>query len=176
MRYAAMIGAKFGVVAIGPTAVYDYEQDILMYGLRDQAVRTRPIPKTSYAMKEVSAEGAEEQNKDKLHTIEVFKEVARELIADGAEVIIPGCGQMAPNLRMAYGAEKEYPNGLTEVDGVPVLDVMGTTIKTIETLVALKQAGSAWISRKGFYAQAIPRAIELGQQVLKYDGPSFWDY
>lgn len=54
---------------------------------------------------------------------------ARELIADGAELLIPGCGLLFPALRLAPGAEKEYPHGLTEVDGVPVVDVMGETLK-----------------------------------------------
>jgi hypothetical protein len=45
-----------------------------------------------------------------------------------------------------------------------------------ETLVALKQAGSCWISRKGLYAQPTPHAKELAQMVLKDDGLGFWDY
>jgi len=102
--------------------------------------------------------------------------VGGELIADGAEVLIPGSSLMAPALRLAPGAEKEYPNGLTEVERVPIMDVMGATAKIAETLVTLKQAGSTWISRKAFYAQATPKALEYGQMVLKYDGPGFWDY
>lgn len=168
MILATMMGARFGVVTISAEATYDYEENIAKYGLKERAVRARPIPET-----------AEEQSlafMDAHHTIEAFKEVARELIIDGAEVVIPGCALMASVLRMAPGAEKEHPNGLTEVDGVPVMDVLGATMKMAEALVSLKQAGSCWISRKAFYAQATPKAKELGQMVLKYGGPGFWDY
>ena len=168
MLLAAMMGLRFGVVTVSPYSVHDTEENIAKYGLKERAVRVRPIPET-----------AEEQPMvltDAHHGIESFRTVGRELIADGAEVLIPFCSLFAPLLRLTPGAEREYPNGLTEVDGVPVLDVLGAAIKMAETLVALKQAGSAWISRKSFYAQPNSKAIEEGQMVLKYEGPGYWDY
>ncbi|MBA7501212.1 hypothetical protein ES704_03974 [subsurface metagenome] len=168
LALALMMGAKVGVVTVSPEAACDHEELIHKYGLRERAVRIRPIPET-----------AEEQPMalmDAHRDIEAFKKVARELIADGADVLIPACGLMSPALRLAPGAEKEYPNGLTEVDGVPVMDSIGVAIKMVEALVSLKQAGSSWISRKAFYAQATPKALEFGQMVLKYDGPGFWSY
>ena len=167
MLLATMMGYKFGVVTISPYVIYEQEHTIAKYGLKERLAGIRPIPET--------AEEQEMALTDAHHAIESFKKVARELIADGAEVIIPGCGLMSPALRLAPGAEKEYPNGLTEVDGVPVADVMGDTIKMAEVLVTLKRAGSSWISRKGLYTQPTPRAKELGQMVLKDDGPGFWD-
>lgn len=107
--------------------------------------------------------------------IEEFTSVARELIARGAEVIVPGCGLIAPCLRFAPGCEADYPNGLTEVDGVPIADIYGATVKAVETLVTLKRAGSPWISRKGLYARASAEALEGGRSVLDYTGPGFWD-
>lgn len=167
MLLATMMGYKFGVVTISPHNILGQEERIAKYGLGERSVGVRAISETGdeqvMAMQDVR------------HTIESFKKVARELITDGAEVIIPGCALMSPSLRLAPGAEKDYPNGLTEVDGVPVADVIGDTIKMAEMLVALKQAGSSWISRKGLYAQATPRAKEFGQMVLKDDGPGFWD-
>ena len=108
-------------------------------------------------------------------TIKAFKKVARELISDGAEIIIPGCALMSPAMRFAPGAEKEYPNGLTEVDGVPVADVVGDTIKMAETMVSIKKSGSSWISRKALYAQATPIARKYGETVLQDGGPGYWD-
>lgn len=167
MLLAITMGYKFGVVTISQHNIHEQKQTIAKYGLSDRSAGVRPNP-----------ESGDEQPKalvDSRHAIESFKKVARELIADGAEVIIPGCGLMSPALRLAPGAEKEYPNGLVEVDGVPVVDVMGCTIKMAEMLVALKRAGSCWISRKGLYAQATARAKEFGRMVLKDDGPGFWD-
>ena len=168
MLMASMMGAKFGVVTISPEAAHDFQSNIVKYGLEKRAVPVRPIPET--------AEQQLEALKDVHHTIEAFKKVSRELIRDGAEVIIPGCGLMCPALRIAPGAEEEYPNGLTEVDGVPVMDALGITLKTAETLVSLRQAGSCWISRKAFFTRPTPKALELSQMVLKYEGPGFWHY
>jgi allantoin racemase len=165
---STVMGYKFGVVTISPLNNIGQEHHIAKYGLRERLAGIRAIPETS-----------DEQAmamQDAHHTIESFKKVARELIADGAEVIIPGCGLMSPALRLAPGAEKDYPNGLTEVDGVPIADIIGDTVKMAETLVALKQAGSSWVSRKGLYAQATPIAKEYAQMVLKDDRLSFWDY
>jgi allantoin racemase len=167
MLLATMMGYKFGVVTISPYNIYEQEHTIAKYGLTDRSAGIRPIPETGDEQAEALI--------DARRAIESFKKVGRELIADGAEVLIPGCGLMSPALRLAPGAEKDYPNGLTEVDGVPVADVMGDTIKMAEAMVRLKRAGSCWISRKGLYAQATPRAKEFGQMVLKDDGPGFWD-
>jgi len=167
MLLATVMGYKFGVVIISPLNVIAQEHNIAKYGLRERSVGVRAIPETGDEL----LMGMQDAH----HTIECFKKVARELIADGAEVIIPGCSLMSPSLRLAIGAEKDYPNGLTEVDGVPVADVIGDTIKMAEMLVSLKRAGSCWISRKGLYAQATPRAIECAQMVLKDDRLGFWD-
>lgn len=91
--------------------------------------------------------------------IESFRQVARELIADGAEVLIPGCMVMTSAMRIASGCEEEYSNGLTEVDGVPVVDVVGAASKLAEVLVSLKKGGSTGISRKGFYGRPTPEAL-----------------
>ena len=167
MLLATMMGYKFGVVTISPYNIYEQEHSIAKYGLMERLAGIRPNPETGDEQSEALI--------DARHAIESFKKVGRELIADGAEVLIPGCGLMSPALRLAPGAEKEYPNGLTEVDGIPVADVMGDTIKMAETMVSLKRADSCWISRKGLYAQATPRAKEFGQMVLQDDGPGFWD-
>ncbi|MBN1627819.1 MAG: hypothetical protein JW944_14970 [Deltaproteobacteria bacterium] len=167
MIMSTMMGYKFGLVAISPYNIIGQEHNISKYGLRDRSVGVRAIP-----------ESGDEQvmaMQDAHHTIEAFKKVARELIYDGAEIIIPGCALMSPAMRFAPGAEKEYPNGLTEVDGVPVADVVGDTIKMAEMLVSLKKAGSSWISRKALYAQPTPLAKEHGQAVLQDDGIGFWD-
>lgn len=167
MLLATMMGYKFGVVTISPYNIYEMEHTIDKYGLKERFAGAQPNPE--------SGEEQAEALIDARHAIESFTKVAKKLIADGAEVLIPGCGLLSPALRLAPGAEKEYPNGFTDVDGVPVMDVMGATIRMAEMLVTLKQAGSPWISRKGVYAQATAQAIECGRMVLKDEGPGFWD-
>ena len=167
MVLAGLMGRRFGVVTISPYSVHTTEENVVKYGLADRCagVRCMSEPGSEQEKAMVDARGA----------IEAFKSVARELIADGAEVLVPGCGLVAPALRFAPGAEAEYPNGLTEVDGVPIADIYGNAIKLVETLVALRAAGSCWISRKGLYAPASSAAIENSRMVLDYQGPGFWD-
>jgi allantoin racemase len=167
MLLATVMGYKFGVVTVSPLYIIGQEHLIAKYGFKDRSVGVRAISETGD--EQVMA------SQDARHTIECFKKVARELIADGAEVIIPGCALMSQSLRLAPGVENDYPNGLVEVDGVPIADVIGDTIKMAETLVALKRAGSCWISRKGLYAQPTSRALHEGHKVLEDDRLSFWD-
>ncbi len=167
MVLAGVMGRKFGVVTISPYSIHSTEENVVKYGLKDRCAGVRCI----------SEPGCEQEQAmvDARAAIESFKTVARDLIADGAEVLIPGCGLIAPALRFAPGAEAEYPNGLTDVDGVPIADIYGNAIKMIETLVALRKGGSCWISRRGLYAPASPAAIDDSRMVLHYQGPGFWD-
>lgn len=168
MLTAAMMGDKFGIVHVSEYNIYEAKQKIHEYGLSERLAGIRPIDETS------DEQGGAIFNAH--HAIEAFKKVGRELIKDGAEVLIPACGLMSPSLRMAPGMEKEYPGGLTEVDGVPVLDVMSCGILMAEKMFALKKAGSPWISRKNLYARPTPEAYESGKMVLQDDRIKFWDF
>ena len=86
--------------------------------------------------------------------IEKFKAAARRLIAQGADVIIPGEAPM--NVLLAR-------NGVTEVDGVTVMDSLGTWIKQAEMMVDLRRTCGTTASRKGFYHRLpeLARAKEL---------------
>lgn len=164
---AASMGYKFGVVTISKHNILETKHTIAQYGLHDRLANVRAIPETP--MEQGGAIF------DATHSIEAFKQVARDLINDGAEIIIPGCGLMSPSLRLAPGAEQQYPNGLTEVDGAAVLDIMSCGIKMLESMVSLKRGGSSWISRKDMYAQPTTEALESGKIVLQDDRMTFWD-
>lgn len=108
--------------------------------------------------------------------IESFIKMSIEPISDGAEVIIPGCMLLDSILAMAPGCEKDYPNGLHEVNGVPILNVAALTIKVAEAFVCMKKASLPWISRKLYYnsAKVEKKALEEGAALLEYKGPGFW--
>jgi Asp/Glu/hydantoin racemase len=78
---------------------------------------------------------------DSHEVIEKVKEASKELIKKGAEIILPAGGLLPPILHLAPGAEKEYPHGLTDVDGVPLMNSMGIALKMAEMLVNSKPAG-----------------------------------
>jgi allantoin racemase len=168
MRIASMMAKRFGVIGASERAKWEIEDNIRKYGLSEQAIPVKGMPESS--------ESQIEKFKDAHITINDFIEVGRELIAGGAEVIIPGCMINDAIIHIAPGCEKEYPRGLNEIDGVPVMNVNQLALKMAETLAALKKAGSPWISRKLYFnsSQGDKTAEEIGAPVLKYDGPGFW--
>ena len=165
MLMATMMGAKFGVVTISPEAAFDMEQNVAKCGLSSRAVSIKPINSTPREQMNILVDAHE--------GIEAFKRVGRGLIKEGAEILIPGCMVMAPGLRIAPGCE-EFPDGLKDVDGVPVMDVVGTLVLITEMMVRLKKSGSAWISRKGLFSRPSEKVLKSVLSVLPYDGPGVW--
>lgn len=163
MLMACMMGLKFGVITASPQNAIDVQESIKIHGLSERATLVKYIPCT--AREQVQAVN------DAHHEINVFCTIAKEVINEGAEILIPGCMLLAPVVRMAPGCT-EYPEGLKEVEGVPVMDVVGVMVKITELLVSLKNSGSAWISRKGFYSQPNERALRNLTNFL-YNGPGF---
>lgn len=84
---------------------------------------------------------------DPADALERFTTVARELIAAGADVLIPG--EVPMNVLLA--AHKVH-----EIDGVPILDVLSLTIKMTETMVDLHRMTGLRHSRHGFHNAAPP--------------------
>jgi allantoin racemase len=164
---AVMMGLKFGLFCPSPLGVPAFEEKIVRYGLKDRCA--------DVAGGYLSAADQERAMFDARPAIEEFIDVGRQLIAKGAEVLVPGCGLIAPCLRFAPGCEADYPGGLTHVDGVPIVDIYGATVNAVETLVEFKRAGSPWISRACLFARASDEALEGARSVLEYTGPGFWD-
>ena len=164
---ATMMGNKFGIVHISDYNILETRHTIARYGLSERLANIRSINENA------CGQGGAIFNATA--TIEKFIKVGQELVADGADVLFPACGLMSPALRLAPGATDKYPNGLVEVDGVPVLDVLACGIKMVETLVALKKSGAPWISRKIMYTQPTPEALESGAMVLHDERIRFWD-
>jgi allantoin racemase len=167
MLLALTMGRKFGLFCPSPLGVPDFEDRVAQYGLRERCVGVVPgyLPAGQQEAAMMNAHDA----------IEEFTAVSRELIGRGAEVIIPGCGLIAPCVRFAPGCTLDYPCGVTEIDGVPIMDLYGASVKMAETLIDLKRAGSPWISRKGMFARPSAEALAGGRSVLEYNGPGFWD-
>jgi len=168
MRMAAMMGRTFGVVCTGTGTIWNMKALIHQYNLDDYSVGVRPLP--------VDPDEQINALTDARENIKGFIKVSKELVADGAEIILPGCMIMDPILSLAPRCEKEYPNGLKEVDGVPIMNVTALVIKVAEAFVSLKKAGLPWISRKLYYKspKGDERALQDAASVLEYRGPGFW--
>lgn len=168
MKFATMMGPKFGVVTTSEKTQWSVDELVHKYDLRSQSVGSVGIP-CCFADQILATT-------DVRPTISAFIEASRELISRGAEVIIPGCMLADTCLRLAPGCEEEYPNGLTEVDGVPVLNVTAVTLKMAEVFATFYKTQTPYISRKLYYSSAHddPQSLEEGARMLKYTGPGFW--
>lgn len=158
MLLASVMGSNFGLVCINDTSRHTYMENAKRYGLDGKLAGIKPLraPMMEQMMGILDAHDS----------IKDFEEVGRELIKDGAEVLIPTCGVLTAVLRMAPGCEEEYPNGVTDVDGVPVMDVASSALLLLEALVKLKKSGSSWISRKSYYARPDDEALECAASLL----------
>jgi allantoin racemase len=136
MSMASLMGARFGLVTFHPKTIPDYERMIGAYGFDAKAV-VRPVRSLT--------QGPDDQLRGVTNpdpTIEDFRETATALVRDGAEVIIPACLMLSPIL---------VKNGITDVDNVPVMDVVSVTVKFAEFLHEISKAGLPIVSRHGLY-------------------------
>jgi Asp/Glu/hydantoin racemase len=164
LTMASLVGQRFGLISPTPMLTDPLLATVASYGMTDRlaGVRTMSIP---WSQQELAYLGSRD-------VIEDFQGVARELVKEGADVLVPLCGLLSPLLRMAPGAEDKYPGGLVEVDGVPVADVMGSAVALLRALYALKQAGAGWRNAQAFEDRV--RSADPMWQPLG-DPPAFWD-
>lgn len=133
MHTACMLGRKFGVLVFIDDMNELIEQNAHNHGLSSRFAGAMPVGFTFADVLKGFNDASE--------MIERFKVAARRLIGQGADVIIPGEAPM--NVLLAR-------NGVTEVDGVPVLDSLATWIKQAEAMHDLRQCGIK-ACRKGYY-------------------------
>jgi len=90
-----------------------------------EPVRTVPV--------EVYMRASTNPNRENIEELKtVYINVAKELIHDGAELLINACGGMGPLL---------FVEGLKDVDGVPVLEPLASGIKMAEVIIKYKKLG-----------------------------------
>ncbi len=139
MLTACLLGAKFSIlVFIGELADL-LTDNARQYGLGE---RLSGVSDVGFRFKDVLAGFAEPAP-----LIERFYEAARRQIAMGASVIIPGEAPLCVLLAK---------HGVSNVDGVPVLDSLSCWIKHAEMLVDLKRQSNIEACRKGYFHEPPP--------------------
>ena len=139
------IGRRPGLLTLDDSMVRMMERLVGDYGFRERLAgidQLRP-PLTELDLDKGFSGSAE--------LVARFRENARRLIAQGADVLIPAEGVL--NALMVR-------NGLVEVDGVPVLDSYGAVLAMAEMLVHLKQRTGLTASRIGAYAKPPGSTVE----------------
>ncbi|MGH8844940.1 MAG: aspartate/glutamate racemase family protein [Advenella sp.] len=134
MLTACMLGRKFGVLVFIEDMNDLIAQNAYGHGLASRFAGAMPV---GFTFNDV-LKGFQ----DPVELIERFRDAARALIAKGAEVIIPGEAPM--NILLAQ-------NGISEVDGVPVLDSLAAWIKQAEAMADLRKLCGTKPCRTGYY-------------------------
>jgi len=147
MHLACMMGLKFAIVTSDYRFVPQIIELIDRYRMSDRTIERKPVRSLTLSSSELM--GC--LTGDYAPIIENFQEIAKGCIEDGAEVLIIGCGLVAPVLSTS---------GMRYVDGVPVIDPILISIKVAEMLVDLQRAGIPTISRKGLYSAPPTEDIE----------------
>jgi len=148
---ACMHGHRFGVLLFIDTMAPLLREQIASYGLASRCAGVAPVGFTFQdVLPAFEQPGA---------LIDRFCRSARELIAQGADVIVPG--EMPLNVLLAV-------NGVNRVDRVPVIDGLAVTIKMAEMLAELRASTGLGASRHGFFGERPPR--ERVDEVLAFYG------
>jgi allantoin racemase len=123
-REAVDDGRKIGVLVFIPELAQLFRANLCKYGLSCRLVGAQDV---GFRFGDVLA-----AFDDPAPLIERFRTAARRLIGLGAEAIIPG--EAPVNVLLAR-------NGVSDVDGVPVIDSLGAWVRAAEAAVDARRAG-----------------------------------
>lgn len=158
MLVACMLGDRFGFVGFIPELQAALRASVRLYGLE---ARCGPmVTLQGGADLLVRAFGGESAP-----FLEAFHEAARRAVGQGADVLIPGEGLVNELL---------FQNGITEVEGVPIVDSDGVALKVAELMVDLRRLCGMMASNAGYFHAAPPRDLvdHLRSLYLPQQGPA----
>lgn len=138
MHMACMLGQRFAILSHSEALnvkVYDSLTD--RYGLRARLSGMHAADLSMDALEKA-------MTGDPSQAIELVLAAGEKLVAQGAEVIVPGCGLL--NLLCVQ-------HGLNQIAGATVLDVTGALLKATETMITLRRVSGMGVSRTGYYAR-----------------------
>lgn len=130
MMLAQLLGKKFGVLTVASSFEHIMEENIRFHRWENAAI-SRPV--RSWEMTDMANMMLEAYAGRPDRLIDEFDSRAKELVRDGADVVICGCNP--------YGAALAQV-GYNEVSGtgVPVVTALAAQIKFAETLIDLKRS------------------------------------
>ena len=136
MHMAAMMGHKFAVITSEPVWAPVMAKHLVQLGFGPFAVSKQPVRAVSAPLETMVGDLLNGRYDG---IVDDFLTIGRECIADGAEVIIAGCGLISPIFPV---------KGIFDLQGVPILDPMAMALKTTETLTKLKSKGIKGLGKK----------------------------
>ena len=156
MLAALTMGRRLAIVTVSEKTAAAIEMDLFAYGLRDRAIM-RPV--RSIAPESDTDLLCKSVNDPHSEFIPRFEQAARACIADGAEVILAGCGYYGPLLRSV---------GYTEIPGtgVPVLDASVIGMKYLEAMTDIAKTCGYVKSRRHTFRAPDRDLLNKGRRSL----------
>ena len=155
LHLACLMGASFGVVMISTKWSARVLENVRRYGLEGRLAGAEPLDTSPLELRYADARGRE-------RIIARFTEAAERLMDKGAEVIIPGGGDI-----IAYLVEA----GIYEVGRAPILNGIIELVKMGETAVKLKRLTGRFTSRRLGYATPSGEFLE---RIRGFYGPDVY--
>lgn len=149
-RAAVGDGRKFGALVFIPELAELYRENVRRHGLGCRMVGSGDV---GFRFTDVLA-GFDSPGP----LIDRFRASARQLIAKGAEAIVPGEAPL--NVLLAT-------NGVTEVDGVAIIDSLGAWVRAAEEAVLARRAGTA-PGGSGYFGATVDRVRR--DEILQFYG------
>ena len=148
MNMAALIGSCFSVITTEPMWVPELEHAIFSSEFSSKSLRSCPVKTLDASMHQTVENlfaGSYEPIKQD------FQKNAQYLIAQGADVLIAGCGLISPLFTVQEKAE---------IDGVPIIDPMVAALKFAEFMVQIQKKNISIKSQKGRFAHPPQKILE----------------
>ena len=126
LHFASLLGERIGVVTLQePSVCRMWEKAIIEYGFQNKVI-TNAVRGVKLSTYEALTKGLDDPG----IVLQAVEEKAKELVEQGAEVIVIGCGFYAPICTA---------NGLVKVErDIPLVDPVAIAFKLSEVIVHLK--------------------------------------
>jgi Asp/Glu/hydantoin racemase len=147
MLYACQLGYRFGLITIDPAFLEWHEEQVRRYALERRCAGVRAM-ETDVPQYMRAFDGDE----DAVAAIEKqFERLGRELVAAGAEVLIPAGGLPA----LLLGTRPGYA-----IDGAVVLNANAIAAKLAEVAVKMRALDGTGPSRSGTFRRPSSEAVD----------------
>jgi allantoin racemase len=151
LHTACFLGRRIGILSFIEGMIPLVDDNVRRHGLGERFAGVRPV---GFGFADVLKGFT-----DPGPLLDRFRTAARAMIADGADVIIPGEAPLCTLLSQ---------NGLSRVDGVPIVDAFATTVVMAEMLTGLRRSLGLSVARRGYFFTA-PDDARM-EQMLRFYG------
>lgn len=150
-HFASIFAPKFALLAYNEVILRRMSERIKFYGVEDKLV-----PSPSFT---VTLEALQGGFKDPEPLLKLARPVVKKAAENGADMLISLCGCM----NMIF-----VTHGIKAIEGIPIVDSVGISIKTAELMVDFRKMGMERVSR-GLYSRLGKEELATVRKLYKVE-------